>query len=197
LTDRNTENRREAYILAGGESRRFGTDKALFPLEGRPLILHVIETLEPLFHSLTIVSSRGEKLGFTGREVIPDRIEGIGPLGGIHAAMTHCRSERFFAVACDLPGLNRDLVRYMLELQGEHDVILPLVNNQWEPLHAVYGRQCLHAVEHCISLGKRRVFDFFDSCRLREVGEDEIRPFGDPKRIFRNINFREDLEAFQ
>ncbi len=197
MTDRKAEYPREAYILAGGESRRFGTDKALYPLKGSPLIQHVIERLEPLFDSLTIVSSRKEGLLFSGLEIIPDRIEGIGPLGGIHAAMTHCKSDRFFIVACDLPGLNRDFVRYMIDIDGDYDIILPLVENRWEPLHAIYRKECRGSVEELISRGRRRVFDFFDSCRLREIGEEEIRFFGDPSHIFRNINYREDLEAFQ
>lgn len=95
-------------VLAGGQSRRFGSDKALALLGGKPLIAHVIEAL----------SGQTDAVIVCGREGIggvADRPEpGLGPLGGINAALHHAAAHGFDAVLtapCDTPVLPPDLAR--------------------------------------------------------------------------------------
>lgn len=96
-------------ILAGGRSRRMGTDKALVPLAGRPLAAHVIERLAPQVDELVI--SRNTPLADFGVPILPDILGGFnGPLAGVHTALARFPDAAIVSVAVDLPLLPRDLV---------------------------------------------------------------------------------------
>ena len=94
-------------VLAGGASRRFGSDKALAEWRGKPLIEHVISRMRPQVHALIVVGR-----DHPGEASIPDRPAGLGPLGGLCAALRHAAAEGYYAVltsGCDLPELPLDL----------------------------------------------------------------------------------------
>ena len=96
-------------VVAGGQSSRFGSDKALAMLEGRALIAHVLGTLEAQVDEVVVCGR-----ALAGYASLPDHPSaGFGPLGGIAAALRHAASGGFDAVAtsaCDTPHLPRDLV---------------------------------------------------------------------------------------
>ncbi len=106
-------------MLAGGASRRFGSDKALALLDGKPLITHVIDRLRPQVE-MVVVAGRDHP----GTRSIADRpASGLGPLGGLNAALHYAASNDFNAVltsGCDLPDLPRDL----WERLGEGPVVV-------------------------------------------------------------------------
>lgn len=96
-------------ILAGGASRRFGSDKAAALLRGKPLIAHVIDRLTPQVAALVVVGR-----DHPGVLSLPDRPPGVGPLGGLAAALAYAADRGFGAVltsGCDLPDLPDDLRR--------------------------------------------------------------------------------------
>lgn len=99
-------------ILAGGQARRFGSDKALAPFRGRPLVAHVIDRLDPQVAALVICGARAVPLAELPH--LPDRpAGGLGPLAGLNAALHHAAAHGFDAVvtvACDTPLLPADLV---------------------------------------------------------------------------------------
>ena len=182
-----------AFIMAGGQSRRFGEDKTLFPYEGRPMIEHVIRTLQELFAEVTIVGNGTEKYAGFGLPCHEDLIKGLGPLGGIHTALTLCRTPLAFICAADMPRLNPDLIRYLAARAPEYDAVVPCPGGRFEALHAVYSRNCLIPAEKQIALGRRQIISFFGDIKLRRVIDVELEPFGDPGEIFRNINTHADL----
>lgn len=95
-------------VLAGGVSRRFGSDKAMADWRGTPLIEHVIARLRPQVSDLVVVGR-----DHPGAASIPDRpAPGLGPLGGLCAALHHALAGSYDAVltsGCDLPDLPLDL----------------------------------------------------------------------------------------
>ena len=94
-------------VLAGGASRRFGSDKAVADWCGKPLIEHVIYRMRPQVHTLVVVGR-----DHPGEASIPDRPVGLGPLGGLSAALHHAAAAGYDAVltsGCDLPELPLDL----------------------------------------------------------------------------------------
>ncbi len=101
--------RRLAAVIAGGASSRFGSDKALAPLDGRPLIAHVIDRLRPQADALVVVGR-----AHPGQPTVGDRPgPGLGPLAGLNAALAYAAAHGFETVltaGCDLPGLPGDLV---------------------------------------------------------------------------------------
>jgi molybdenum cofactor guanylyltransferase len=186
-----------AFILAGGKSKRFGADKTVYPVNGKPLIEYVTGVLSGIFSDISIIADDVEKYRYLDLPCHPDIIPGMGPIGGIYTALHHSRSEYSFIVAGDMPGLNAGLIRYMLSLAGEHDVVVPFVGGNYEALHALYGHGCLRHVDAVIHSGERRIISFFDRVRVRTVTADDISPFARPDRVFRNINYLADIEHGQ
>lgn len=184
-----------AFIIAGGQSSRFGQDKSLFPYRGKPLIEHVVAAVRPVIDTITIIGGGAERFAFLGIPCRGDLIPGLGPIGGVHTALHVSETERAFVFACDMPGLDTELIRFMTSLYKGFDVTVPAVNGKYEPLHAVYSKSCITHIERSIRDGNRRTVSFFDRVSVRSVTEDEIRVFADPKTVFRNINYREDVNG--
>lgn len=183
-----------AVIIAGGQSRRFGGDKSLFNYQGKPLIEHVINAVRPVISRITIAGDDAGKFSHLGLDSYPDSIPGMGPIGGVYTALRRAISERIFVFACDMPGLNRDLIRYMAALSKKFDITVPVIGGWYEPLHAVYSKACLIPLEKSIQSGNRQIIRFFEDAAVRKVTEEEIRTFTDPQTVFRNINYRSDAE---
>ena len=183
-----------AFIMAGGRSRRFGEDKALYPYRGRTLIEHAVETVRAVIPRVAIIADTADRYRFPGIACHADIMPGMGPAGGVYTAVRVAETVRAFVFACDMPDLDAGLMRYMISVSEGYDVTIPLLGGNYEPLHAVYSRNCAGPLERHFGEGKRRIISFFDDVRVRPVTEEEIRKFADPSRAFRNINYRRDAE---
>ena len=104
-------------VLAGGESRRMGRDKALLVREGRSQLAHIAALLEGITGRV-YVSSRQEQQDDPERsrfENIVDRYEGIGPIAGILSAMDAHPNADWLVVACDLPNIDEPTLSFLIE----------------------------------------------------------------------------------
>ncbi len=182
-------------ILAGGDSRRMGRNKALLSIGGRSIIQTILAALQPLFAELLVISNDAE--AFTELEVPirPDRLQGRGALGGIHAALFYSRLPQTFCIGCDMPLVNPAVVAHLCNLAPGYDVVVARSGRGYEPLHAVYGRACLPRIEAMLGLGRLKVEELFADVRVREVSEEELRTLDPELRCFVNVNTPEELEA--
>jgi molybdopterin-guanine dinucleotide biosynthesis protein A len=182
-------------ILAGGRSRRMGSDKGLLPFGGRRLIEVVLETLRPLFPEIIIVANEPAAYAAFGVPVMTDRFPGHGPLGGIHAALCASRSPHTFCIACDMPFPNSAVITHLVSLAPGYDAVVPHSREGYEPLHAVYGWSCLTPVEAMLHARRLRVDALFAAVRVRFVDATELSPLDPTERWFTNVNTPDDLEA--
>jgi len=90
--------------------------------------------------------------------------------------------------------LSRDLITYMLKLSTGYDVVVPVVPKGYDPVHAVYSKQCLSHIKSSIDAGNKKIIPFFDHVRVREVPVDEMRQFGNWETMLFNINYRHDAD---
>lgn len=180
-------------ILAGGQSSRMGTNKALLTFGSEPLIQRLARRMQAWFEQVVVVTNTPEIYGFLGLPTVGDRIPGLGPLGGLEAGLCASRFDRSFFCATDMPFVSEDLVRHMISLAPEYDVVVPMLGGEYEPMHAVYGRSCLPWVTEKLDARRLRLLSFYDQVRLRVVEEEEIRRFGDPEKLFFNCNTPADL----
>jgi molybdopterin-guanine dinucleotide biosynthesis protein A len=183
-----------AIIQAGGQSRRMGRDKALIDYHGRPILAHVIDTLRQLSDDVIVVSNRSDVYGPFGARVVPDYDPPSGPLGGLAAGLAAMQHDLAVVVACDMPFLNLDLFRFMIERAAACDAVVPLTGDQYEPLHAVYRRTCLAAIQRRLANDERRVISFFQDVRLSTVPEADWRVIDPDGRSLSNLNTPADLK---
>lgn len=176
-------------VLAGGESRRFGRDKAAEPVGGKPMAVRGAETLAQVFDHVVIVSPREPAV--PGLAHVRDRRPGQGPLAGIEAALLEAvRVGRggAFVLACDLPLVDAATVRSVVAGAGGAPACAPSrpARPGIEPLCAVYRTACLPAVTDALDRGRRSVHEAFVAAGGRVV---EI-----PDDVFLNVNTAQDAE---
>jgi molybdopterin-guanine dinucleotide biosynthesis protein A len=185
-----------AIVLAGGQSMRLGKDKSLLEVGGQPIVVRTVRTLACLSDDLIIVTNdpaRYEPLALPVR-LVPDEEPGVGSLMGIYSGLKAARHDYALVVACDMPLLDLPLLRYMLPLAEDHDIVIPRVGDLLEPLHAIYGKSCLSAMTRLLEQGRRQIIAFYDEVRVRYVDKDEIDAFDPLHLSFVNVNTPEDWE---
>ncbi|MEJ2211933.1 MAG: molybdenum cofactor guanylyltransferase, partial [Anaerolineae bacterium] len=129
--------------------------------------------------------------------LVGDEQPGVGSLMGIYSGLKAARHGRALVVACDMPFLNLPLLRHLLAWDSTCDVVIPRLAQWPEPLHAVYSKTCLPAMEQILARGRRQIVAFFDRVRVCEVTTDEIDRF-DPRHLsFVNVNTPEDWARVQ
>jgi molybdenum cofactor guanylyltransferase len=184
-------------ILAGGQSRRMGTDKSFILLDGKPLIQRVIDYVSQLEVPLILIANDVESYQQFGLPVYPDVIPGTGSLGGLYTALTHSRTDYALCLACDMPQVNSALLQYLIASTGDYDVVVPLVNNIAQSLHAIYHRRCLPVMHTHIQQRKLKISGIFEVLNVRFVGEEELSRFDPAGVSFVNLNTPVDLAEFK
>ena len=183
-----------AAILAGGQSSRMGTNKALAQVAGKPIIERVIERVRPLVDELVIVTNTPEVYAWLGLPAFADLIPGKGPLGGLYTAVSSTRSQHTLAVSCDQPFLNAEVLRYLTGLRAGFDVVVPLAPDGYpQSMQAVYSKACLGPIRARIDADRLKVIGFFPDVRVREVPAGEIAHLDPERNSFVNVNTPEDL----
>jgi molybdopterin-guanine dinucleotide biosynthesis protein A len=184
-------------VQAGGESLRMGTNKALLPFLGVPLIERVVERVRHLAAEVLITTNQPAGFEYLHLPLIPDPIPGQGALVGLHTALQVASQPYVAVVACDMPFVKSQLISYQLDrLVGEQvDLVIPLTEQGYEPFHAVYRREtCLSAVDAALQSGKKRMISWFDQVRVRELGQADLQRFDPLGRAFLNINTPEEFQ---
>lgn len=186
-----------AIILAGGQSRRMGSDKAFIKIEGLPLIKRQLNLLKGIFKKIIIVSNSPKKYRFKNIKAVTDIIKNRGPLSGLHAGLKASGSFYNFVLACDMPFLNERLVRYMLKNKNDYDVFVPKVENKFHPLFGVYSKNCIPVIENMLKKDDLRVLGIFPKVKSGFISKKKIQRFDKGMLSLANINTPEDLKKIR
>lgn len=180
------------FILAGGKSRRMGTDKALLKFQEEPLLLHMIKSIEPFCDNLAISGQNSDYSAF-GIDMVPDLYSDCGPIAGIFSALKYSVSDWNLLVSVDVPFVNDELFLFLISNIGEFDCIIPLHTSGVEPLVALYNRRTLPVIEEMIDSGDYRLTNLLSKINTRHVDCNHlIKKY---PRLFMNINRMEDYQA--
>lgn len=182
----------DAFILAGGASRRMGTDKSQLLVDGQSFVERIADTLLKLTDSVTIVGPTA----IPPLPNVPDVYAQWGALGGLHAALNACRREWTIVVACDLPFVTSELFLHLAGARLDHDAVVPFQpDGRPQPLAALYRKHpCLERATELIETGRRRPLDLLEAVNTRWVAFDEIKNLDQAEKFFVNINTPEDYD---
>ncbi len=189
-------------ILAGGDSSRFGSYKALALINSKFLITYIIAKLTPLIPDIVITVS-DDKQERMLRDAIKEfnvRIVIDKPLGikaaivGFYTGLIESKNDYVLQIACDMPNISVKCVEYMYGeiINHKYDAVIPKWNNHIEPLHAIYDRgKTIKAVEEVLYLDKR--LDF--RAVIDKINKKIFIPIGGkcPEESFYNINYKHEL----
>jgi molybdopterin-guanine dinucleotide biosynthesis protein A len=175
-------------------------DKSRIQVGGVPLIHSISEMLQSLFPQVILVTNQPDLHQDlpAGVEIISDRYRGRGPLGGLHAGLSRTDADAVFCLACDMPALDRHLIRAQAEqfhsaAAGGCQILIPRVGELIEPLHGVYLR-ALEPMVRDICRGRgsysiRVLLARADTCYWDLEDTPEIRS------AFFNLNTPKDLSV--
>jgi molybdopterin-guanine dinucleotide biosynthesis protein A len=184
-------------VIAGGQSTRYGSPKALATVGGRRIVDRVLDALRVVADDVIVLAndaSLGAQIGLPFR---PDERTGLGALGGIHAALLWAEADGrtgVLAVACDMPFLSTGLLRHILGEATDADVVVPEGGGRHgiEPLCAYYATSCLPSIEAALARQDARMVAFHDDVRVRRVPRAAVERFGAPEILFLNVNTADD-----
>lgn len=186
-----------AVILAGGRNTRMdGRNKAFLEVGGKPILDRLIGTLQPFFGEILLVTRQPELYAERPVRVVRDIIEARSSLTGVHAGLVNAGADFAFVVPCDAPFIQPALIRLLLdEIDPAVDVVVPVIDQYYEPLCAIYSKRCLGPIEAQLTRGDFKITRFFEKVRVKAIPLETIRQVDARMRSFFNINTPEALKA--
>lgn len=184
-------------ILAGGRNSRMGgAPKALLRVGGETVLERSLRLLQRCFPRVIVVANDPERYAGLAAEVIVDEIAVPGPLAGIHAGLGRIHTPHAFVVACDMPFLREEPLRYLAARRGHHDAVVPIWDGDVEPLHAFYATRLRDRIEGLLARGSGAVRDLLREIDVRYVPETELRVVQGAEESFRNVNTPEEAARY-
>lgn len=185
-------------ILAGGRNSRMGgADKAFLTVRGRTVFERSLETLTACFSQIIVVSNDPQKYACFDVDVVRDEFPRQGPLAGIHAGLGCTRCAYAFVVACDMPFLHPEPIRFLIDRLTSQDAIIPEWDGDIEPLHAIYATRLRPVIGDALRAGTRAIREILPRLRVEFVPERTMRGVQGAEESFRNVNTPEDAARFE
>ena len=198
-----TQAKTAGYVLAGGASNRFGSDKALVRFGSTPLLKRIIQLLEKCTTSVSVVAAQG-KYSELNVKIVEDRWPGEGPLGGIitalqHTAATNPQCELNLILSCDMPFVTSEWLQFLVGRAqvSKAQVVLPYSAHGPEPLCACYRTDAAGPLQTVFESGVRKVTQALKQLRAEVLDEAVWKRFDSAGRLFWNMNTPADFVEAQ
>jgi len=193
---------KSAVVLAGGFSKRFGQDKGLLKLAGKPLILHILDKVSTVVDEvLVVVSSKSQEKAYTcflkqKAKIVIDKYETQNPLVGALTGFEKAQGKYSLLLPCDTPFVSSQIASFLLELCVNKDAVIPRwPNGHIEPLQAVYyTKSALNVANKAVEDKKQNMHSMIASLKKVQYVSTLVLKQIDPKlTTFFNINTPKDL----
>ncbi|PLX69465.1 MAG: hypothetical protein C0603_00625 [Denitrovibrio sp.] len=178
-------------VMAGGQSRRFQTDKTIEQFDGKPLIQHAVDNLANIADDIIVVAKDCTKYLFLNIECVTDAYEVQCPMVGILTALKHFDTP-IFVVAADVPFVSSNHVKKLYNALGDNHAAMPDVDNKQHPLYACYNTSIIEALEECVGAEKYGLMKAMQRLNVNYLSEKKLFDSENDKKCFININTRED-----
>lgn len=176
-------------LLAGGQSRRMGRDKARIEINGEMLFTRSLALMQRYFSKVLIAGDRPD-LAQPGIPTVADIFPGSA-LGGLYTGLNAAQTEWIFVVPCDMPYPDGRLVEMLLSQRAGVDAVVPRTPKGYEPVFAAYHRNCLPHMEEMLRNGQHRIYDFYQRIGIRYLDWQQMPPGWE--RALLNLNSPEQL----
>lgn len=184
-------------ILAGGQSRRMGTNKSFVQLDGKPIIQHVIERIQTLRLPTILITNTPEAYAPFQLPIYTDVLPGNGSLGGIYTALSYSTTPYTLCVGCDMPLLQPDLLQYLIDKAPGHDIVVPIVGTRPENLCAVYSQNISPIMRQQIEMEQLKIGLLHAKVRVAKIEETALKTIDPHMHSFMNVNTPDDLAKVQ
>lgn len=179
-------------VLAGGKSSRMGSDKGMVQLHEKKFIEHILAAILPNVNDIIIIANNKNYTDL-GYKVYEDLIKDCGPLGGIYTGLVNSQTENNIIVSCDIPFINSDLIRHIIENIGKAEIAVPVYKGNTEPLCAVYTKRTTTEIYNLIMGGELKIRNVLRHFITKEIHITKRLKFYNDKLLV-NINTPEELK---
>ncbi|MBX3342132.1 MAG: molybdenum cofactor guanylyltransferase [Nitrospira sp.] len=185
-------------LIAGGRSRRMGQDKRFMKVGGASVFERTLSVLRVTFaENIVVLAEPIEGLDVQRCPVVYDLIPNAGSLGGLYTGLMTASRSRVFALACDMPFLDPEVIRFMLSQDESADVIVANLGGRFQPMHAVYSKRCVPFLQAMAQRNELKIQNLFhqNALRMKILTENHLQAFGPGFRSFQNINTPSELAS--
>lgn len=183
-----------ALILAGGKSSRMGFDKQNLRIKEEILIYKNIRKLKSIFKEVIVVTKTPQYYKGLCDLILKDEIKDIGPLGGIHVGLKHCRSKYLMIMACDMPIVDKEYLSHLksVAINNNYKALIGEKEGYLEPFPGFYSKDLIGYIEKNLSIGKKAIKNVFQDNYI--YIEKDFSRFNE--NTFVNLNTVEDVEIY-
>ena len=184
-------------LLAGGKSRRMGTDKSRILLDGQTLFDRSFLALERIFsQNLVVVATDDQVFEARGSKIVTDLIPNCATAGGLYTGLSYADQDLVFVVACDMPFLDERVIRHMALKAEGFDLTVAKLLQGIQPLHGFYRKTCLPVLEEMIRKKDLKLQHLLEAPVLKThvLTEEEFKGIESSLLSFMNLNTPGDLE---
>lgn len=197
----------DALILAGGENKRMPVVKGFLEINSSRIIDSIVKLLKGIFDRVIISTNNPELYFYLGVQMVGDVIKCRGPMIGILSGLIATGASEIFVIACDMPFVKPELVRYIVDkwmlstklaahkrLAKSYDALIPFFNKKLQPLFGIYSKSVTKTMEETIRQGRRSLRGFLQELDVLCISEEEVRAVDAEGRSFVNLNTMEDYK---
>jgi molybdopterin-guanine dinucleotide biosynthesis protein A len=175
-----------------------GRNKARLAIEGQTILDRLVALFRAFFDPIIIVTNQPRDYLDEGVILVTDLVDIRSSLTGIYSGLFYSPRPQAFITGCDMPFLKQELLALMMKnLEARWDVIVPVTEEGFQPLSAIYSRRCLEPMANQLAEGKLKVSHLFSKVRIKKVSETSLRQVDPELKSFFNINTPEDLDGLE
>lgn len=186
-----------AIVLAGGASRRFGSDKALADMGGRNLVELIVDDLLAVFAKVFVVTKHPTALGLVSSDrlrLIHETHPARAALVGIMEGLRHTDRTLNYVTGCDMPGVAPHLIAELYRLARGADCALRCDEaGQVQPLGGFYSTRALPKIERLVAEERFRITEALDELKTHVMPFETVARLDPELRSFWNVNTPDDL----
>ncbi len=188
-------------LLAGGQSKRMGKDKAFLKLQDKTFLRLILESVDNYCDEIVIVGNKEKKVYLKEAENLKASIKFTkdlypyqGPLNGIISAVDHISADYVFVATCDTPLIKGQIISLLQSYIDDYDTVVPVINGKIQPLNTLYKKLSLKKAKDLFLSGERSLFSLIQSLNTRYLDENCIRSIDKNLSSYWSINTPQDYE---
>jgi len=174
-------------------SSRMGFDKGFIKYKGKYIIQHLIDENASYFYDV-MISSNNKNYKIFNQNVIPDKIDQIGPIGGIYSCLHESKSDLNIVISCDSPLIQLKILKKILlrSVNSDADLIYSTYKNKTHPLPGCFNKKILNKLNNVIDDGERKLLSLSNYFKV-----DFVDFSNEKKDFFLNLNSPCDLKKIK
>lgn len=193
-----------AILLAGGQSKRMGKDKAFLKLNGKTFLRIIAEKLSEYCDQIIVSGNKDKEEYLSYLDGIKSQIDFVrdihpyaGPLNGIISCREKIKNDLVFISTCDTPLLNKEIIPFLCKKIDGFDAVIPVTSGKKQFLNTIYKKSAIETGEKLYQEGVRSLHRWVSNLKILEISEKEIKQVDKNLFSYWSINRPEDYERIK